>query len=352
MTEHQIQQLIRHGKLPDNQVCQELKQTHISWVILCGDYVYKIKKPINLSFLDFSTLEKRKYYCEQELTLNQRLTSDMYLDVYPIFLDQGVYAMGGGAGKIVDYSVVMRRLDNSKEMSKLLLDRKVSKDDLRKIAQQLVQFHQTTEIVKGKLTPELLIEDFNDIQQIQLFIAKNIGEAASKQLNLIISFVKYFINEKAGLILKRDAEGFTRDCHGDLHSGNIFLLDHPVVFDCIEFNKHFRQIDILSELAFFCMDLEFFQRSDLSKYFLNYYTKEFRVIRNKNEERLFLFYKLYRANVKAKINAIKTQQATDPEVKQSRLGLFKKYFQLFLHYFDLLEKSANGQIRASTGNTC
>lgn len=347
MTENQIQQLIRHGKFPDNQVCLELKQTHISWVILCKDYVYKIKKPVNLTFLDFSTLEKRKYFCEQELTLNQRLTSDLYLDVYPIILDNEVYFMGPGTGNIIDYSVVMRRLDNSKEMSKLLLKRKVRKADMKKIAKQLAHFHLTTEIIKGKLTPELLIEDFNDIQQIQSFITKNIDKAASMQLSEIISFVTYFINENAALILKRDREGFTRDCHGDLHSGNIFLLDHPVVFDCIEFNKHFRQIDILSELAFFCMDLEIFQRSDLSKCFLNYYTKEFRVIRNKNEERLFLFYKLYRANVKAKINAIKTQQASDLEEKELRLGLFMKYFQLFLHYYQLLEKGTDEKIRAS-----
>ncbi len=343
MTENQVQQLIGHGKLPDNQVCQELKQTHISWIILCREYAYKIKKPVNLGFLDFSTLEKRKYYCDQELTLNQRLTSDMYLDVHPIWLDHGAYFMGPGTGKIVDYSVGMRRLDNSREMSKLLQSSKVRKVDIRNIVKQLVDFHQTTEIVKGKLTPGLLIEDFNDIQQIQSFILKNIGETASAQLCDIMSYVDYFINNKAALISQRDAEGFTRDCHGDLHSGNIFLLDHPVVFDCIEFDKHLRQIDILSELAFFCMDLEIFQRCDLSEYFLKSYNKAFQVIRNKSEERLFLFYKLYRANVKVKINAIKTWQACNPEERQSRLGLFKKYFQLFLHYYNLLENTVNRQ---------
>ncbi len=266
----------------------------------------------------------------------------MYLDVYPILLDHETYFMGPGTGKIVDYSVVMRRLDNSKEMSKLLLNGEVRKADVSKIVKQLVHFHQTTEIVKGRLTPQLLIEDFNDIQQTQSFIAENIGTVASVQLSDIMSFIEHFINKNAALISKRDAEGFTRDCHGDLHSGNIFLLDDPVVFDCIEFDKHLRQIDILSELAFFCMDLEIFHRSDLSKYFLKSYTRAFQVIRNKSEEQLFLFYKLYRANVKVKINAIKSQQASDPDVKQTRLGLFKKYFKLFLHYFHLLENAANG----------
>ena len=344
MTENQIQQLITHGKLPDNQVCQELKQTHISWVILCQDYAYKIKKPVHLSFLDFSTLEKRKHFCEQEVVLNQRLTSDMYRAVYPIILDHGVYFLGPGTGKIVDYSVVMQRLDNSKEMSKLLTTGKVRKSDIGKIAKQLVDFHQKTEIIKGKLSSEVLINDFNDIQQIQPFVEENMRPAAYNQLSSAIPFVEHFINNKATLISKRDAEGFTRDCHGDLHSGNIFLLDKPVVFDCIEFNKHFRQIDILNELAFFCMDLEFSQRTDLSEYFIKAYTSDFRVIRSKSEEQLFLFYKLYRANVKAKVNAIKTMQASNPAEIRSRLGLFKKYFQLFVDYFKLLEETTNRQI--------
>ncbi len=343
MTENQIQQLINKGKLPDKQMCQELKKTHISWLILCKDYAYKIKKPVNLSFLDFSTLAKRKYYCEQELTLNQRLTSDIYLAVSPITLDHGVFSIGHGPGRIVDYTVVMRRLDNSKEMSRLLLTGKVKKSDIEKIVKQLSGFHQETEIIKGKLTSEVLIKDFNDIQQINPFVEENMGPAASVQLSNIILFIEQFINDKARLISMRDEEGFTRDCHGDLHSGNIFLLNNPVMFDCIEFNEHFRQIDVLNELAFFCMDLEFSQRADLSEYFMKIYTSAFRVIRNKSEEQLFLFYKLYRANVKAKVNAIKTMQANDPAEIQYRLGLFKKYFQLLMDYFSILEERTNLQ---------
>ena len=336
MTEKQIHQLIKQGNFPESQVCQELIQTHISWVILCRDYVYKIKKPVKLSFLDFSTFAKREYYCQQELQLNQRLTRNMYLDLYPILRDHDDYYLGSGKGKIIDYCVVMRRLDNSKEMSKLLRNGKVSKTDMEEIADQLVRFHQAAETINGKFTPALLAEDFDDIKQIQSFVSENISEESAKQLQEIVSFAAGYIEKESCLISQRDVDGFTRDCHGDLHSGNIFLLDHPVVFDCIEFNEHFRQIDILSELAFFCMDLEIFQRSDLSDYFLECYNKVFPVIRNEREERLFLFYKLYRANVKTKINAMKTQQASNPNERQSRLETCKKYFGLFCKYYELL----------------
>ena len=338
MTYEQIELLISGGKLPDSQVCQELIETHISWLMVCQDYVYKLKKPLQLSFLDFSTIEKRKYYCEQELVLNQRLTNNIYLDVYPVLNDQGVYSIGSASGEIVDYALVMRRLDNSREMNKLLLKKQVTREDIRKIAQQLVNFHQTTNVIKGYLTPAVIIEDFSDIQQVYPFVLENTGESAASKLQDIVSYSIGFIDENSTLIKTRDHHGFTRDCHGDLHTGNIFLLDQPVIFDCIEFNQHLRQIDILCELAFFCMDLETYGREDLSNYFLKTYNDSFPVIRNEDEQRLFLFYKLYRANVKVKVNAIKTQQAENNDVRQSRFALFTRYLQLMDSYYRLLKK--------------
>ncbi len=339
MKELQIHELVDRGHFPDDQHCQVIKQTHISWVLLCEDYAYKIKKPLKLSFLDFSTLEKRKYFCEQELLLNQRLTTDVYLEVLPICLEEGVYYLGSEKGSIVDYAVAMRRLDNSREMGGLLIESNVTYQDIKKIAGQLVEFHQSTEVVKSKITPQVLIDDFVDIQHVQPWIAEKLGAKAATQLDLSISLVRQFIDELAFLVHKRDQEGFTRDCHGDLHSGNIFLLSEPVIFDCIEFDPHLRQIDILSELAFFCMDLEFAGRQDLSEYFMEIYNRKFPVIRGHAEELLFLFYKLYRANVKVKINAIKTMQAQTADIARARLQLCKQYFDLFLRYSQTLRES-------------
>ncbi|MDH3708234.1 MAG: hypothetical protein OER04_00010 [Cyclobacteriaceae bacterium] len=339
MKEHQILELVERGHLPHDQHCQLVKQTHISWVLLCEEYAYKIKKPLKLSFLDFSTLEKRKYFCEQELVLNQRLTTDVYLEVLPISRENDIYYLGLEKGSIVDYAVAMRRLDNSREMERLLVDSSVTNQDIKNIAGQLVKFHQSTEVVKDKVTPQMLIDDFNDIQQVQPWIEAKLGTAAAKKLNESVSFVEQFIQENIHLINQRDQEGFTRDCHGDLHSGNIFLLREPVIFDCIEFDPHLRQIDILCELAFFCMDLEFSGRQDLSDYFITIYNSRFPVIRNQAEERLFLYYKLYRANVKVKINAIKTSQARKPHIAASRQQLCKQYFELFLSYSQTLRRS-------------
>ena len=332
MTEQQIQQLYQQGKLPAGEACLELIETHISWIILGKDYAYKLKKPLKLSFLDFSSLEKRRYYCEQELILNQRLTHDVYLDVRPIWLSHGIYSLDSNQGEIVDYAVVMKRLDNSREMGKLLKEGQVDTDDIEKIAKQLVRFHQNAQVVNGVVTPEAMKEDFNDIQQIQAFLAEQIGPNATGKLAEVISFSDKFIEDNSDLILKRDLEGFTRDCHGDLHSGNIFLLEQPVIFDCIEFNEHLRRTDIFGELGFFCMDLEFYRRPDLSGSFMKFYNRAFPVIRNEQEEQLFLYYKMYRANVKAKINAIKTQQAHNEQELRSRMDLFNRYFQLMQDY--------------------
>jgi aminoglycoside phosphotransferase family enzyme len=342
MTENQIHKLVSSGKLPANQHCEKLIKTHISWVVLCRDYVYKIKKPVHLSFVDFSTLAKRKYFCEQELLLNQRLTKNMYLEVLPITSTHGIFHIGSGIGEVVDYALVMKRIDSTKEMRKLLRSGRVKESDIIKIARQLVDFHQNALVVKNRVKPEVLIEDFNDIEQIQLFVKEAIGESAVIKLSKVIDISTQFVGMQKGLIKQRDKKGFTRDCHGDLHSGNIFILDEPVIFDCIEFNEHLRQIDILNELAFFCMDLEFHGLLDFSKSFMEAYNKVFRVINNNDEEQLFLYYKLYRANVKVKINALKAQQAKDPVEINFRLGLFKKYFELLVTYSRLLNGTING----------
>jgi aminoglycoside phosphotransferase family enzyme len=287
---------------------------------------------VKLSFLDFSTLAQRKYYVEEELRLNQRLTHDIYLQTLPISELEKRYTIGGEAGEVVDYALEMKRLDNSREMDILLAEGKVDVRDMDSVAEVLRNFHLNTSILRGKLTAELLYEDFADIAQIKDFCAENIGTEAAEQLMNSIASAKRFLNIKSELILSRDAEGFTRDCHGDLHSGNIFLLDEPVLFDCIEFNEHFRQIDILNELAFFTMDLEFAGRQDLSNHFMQAYRSGWDIIRNESEAELYLFYKLYRANVRVKVNAIKTMQSDNPETRHHRLALFEDYFQLFCSY--------------------
>ena len=336
MNEEHIHALNSKGILPGGRRVLDLVSTHISWVLLCSDRAYKIKKPLKLSFLDFSTLALRKYYVEEELRLNQRLTHDVYLQTLPVRNLGDRYIIGGDAGEVIDYALEMVRLDNSREMGVLLKQRRVSAADMDSVAEILRNFHLNTAILHGKLTANLLYEDYADIAQIKAFCIDHIGTEGADLLMDSIKTAEQFLNNMAQLILARDAEGFTRDCHGDLHSGNIFLTDEPVLFDCIEFNEHFRQIDILNELAFFAMDLEFARRQDLSDYFMDAYCAGWDVIRNESEAELFLFYKLYRANVRVKVNAFKTMQANNPETREDRLTLFKDYFKLFCSYHEQL----------------
>lgn len=313
-----------------------LIDTHISWVLLCNEYAYKIKKPLQLSFLDFSTIEKRKHFCLRELSLNQRLTSDMYLDVFPIRQYGQDVCLEGDKGEIIDYCLKMRRLDNTREMRSLLIQNKVAARDIKAIAHQLTAFHRNASVIKEVTDAGILWDDFKDIEQINSFVLEHLGTNAVQKLKVILSKVQLFLEEKKDRIKERDFSGYIRDCHGDLHSGNIFLLDQPVIFDCIEFNDHFRYIDLLSELAFICMDLEFYSRQDFSDLLLQEYISHYPVIVNDADAALFLFYKLYRSNIKVKVNAIKCMQRDHPSEFESRFSLFKEYFELMLRYADQL----------------
>jgi aminoglycoside phosphotransferase family enzyme/predicted kinase len=327
---------LMNAKLPNDQTAEKLLETHISWVLLCADHVYKIKKPLKLSFLDFSSLAQRKYFVEQELRLNQRLCPQVYLRVLPIYFFEGQFHIGGKEGRLVDYALEMKRLDNGLEMDELLAKGLVTKSDIDRVLKVLIPFHQQAEVIQGSTKIDELITDFTDIAQITDFCKSTLGEAEANKLSESISFVQVYLRAQSALIESRAQEGFVRDVHGDLHAGNIFLTEEPILFDCIEFNPHFRQIDLLNELAFFTMELEFAGHPELSTYLIESYNHVFPIIRNAKEESLYLFYKLYRANVRMKVTAIGLQQSHHDEELLKKLKIFKQYFELYMNYWRLL----------------
>lgn len=334
MNEQQIKDLFQHGHYPFREIMQELIETHISWVLLGKENVYKIKKPLKLSFLDFSTLEKRMKYCDRELELNKRLAPEMYLDVVPVTHSGEVLSIAG-PGEIIDYAVRMTKMDNRQEMRKLLVDSRVTRNDIKLLADQISDFHQTADVIFKDPSQEDLLADFNDIVQIEDFTHKMLGSKKAGLLQTMIEVSTHFIDQHIDAIQKRSRQGFVRDCHGDLHSGNIFLTNPPVIFDCIEFNDHFRHIDILNEVAFFCMDLEFYGAKGLSQYFMKEYVKNMQIDFGQFEQDLFSYYKFYRANVKTKVNAIKSMQESAHDTKD-RGSLFKQYFNLMEYYYKQL----------------
>ncbi len=334
-----IQRLIRDKAFPDNPAKVILKDTHISWVCITDKFAYKIKKPVAYSFLDFSTLEKRKFYCQEELRLNSRLAPEMYQEVLPVKKGAGEeLGVGAKTGQIIDYALKMKRMDFSSQLDLLLEDGQVEKSSMSDIAAQLTVFHKKVEKVHFTDDAILDIHDkFADILSVKEVIHDICGPEAVNLLDEITAFSHQFIKENFQRFRQRADDGFMVDGHGDLHSGNIFLSSPPVIFDCIEFNEAFRRVDVLNDIAFLCMDLEFFNRKDLSDFFLAQYLKHHKVISNSTDEAIFDYYKMYRANVRLKVSALKVRQLEkESEEFASLLSKINTYLQLLNMYLKVL----------------
>ncbi len=340
MTKEQIDRLLAKGIFPEDTGHRELVETHISWVILCDQFVYKIKKPIKYSFLDFSSLELRKHFCEKELELNRRFAKNIYIDVLPLyyFAFEDRYCVGGAEGTILDYCTKMYKLDPEKQMDVLLSKKKVCEFDIKNLAITIADFHKSTEVIYKK-NVFYSREEFNDLGAEKGFLKEYLGLLSEDIIDRALHFSDKFLDHNSALLERRLKSGFFRDCHGDLHTQNIFLLPEPQPFDCIEFNDDYRQIDTLNEVAFLCMDLDAMGRQDLSEVFIKHYNRLFTVMRNEEERKLFVYYKCYRANVRAKVNSLRARSAKDSIAKTKALAEARKYLFLMEGYIKILDNS-------------
>lgn len=306
----------------------ELIETHISWVLLDTDFVYKIKKPVKFSFLDFSSLEKRKFFCEEEVRLNRRLSPQIYLGVVPITLSNVKIELDG-TGKTIGYTVKMKRLPQEKRMDELLKEGKVTKSHIVEIATIVAEFHKKIDVIEDRSysSAEVVKKQIDDLSNFRDIIDEACGLGAD--VDVILQKSDSFIEENKALFEKRQRSGSIRDCHGDLHSQNIFITDEIMIFDCIEFSKDFRYVDIASEIAFMAMDLDAFGREDYSKVFVDMYVE---LSSDLEALELLPLYKCYRANVRAKIAAIDYSQHPGQEPKER----IKKYIELAEKYAELL----------------
>ncbi len=308
----------------------ELIQTHISFVFLIDNYVYKIKKPVNFGFLDFSTLEKRKMYCEKELALNRRLCPEIYLSVVPITNQAGGLKLGGD-GEPVEYALKMNRLPQECIMTYLLWEGKISRETIDELAKTVAKFHSEA------LTNEQISEiggintvKFNwdeNFAQTQKYIGQTVTQ---DDFDLIQTKINSFIADNAALFQSRLEGKRIRDCHGDLHSGNIFVTDKICIFDAIEFNDRFRYSDVAADVAFLAMDLDYQNRSDLADYFLEKY-----IGYSKDTElpKLLPFYKCYRAYVRGKVVSFRLDdQNINQEGKVAATKEASAYMQLAAKY--------------------
>ena len=329
MHQGEIDDLVNRGTFPGACPVREIEETHISWVILCQNDVYKIKKPIRYAFLDFSTLEKRKQYCTEEVRLNRRLAPEMYLGVVPVTKQQNDLAIGGD-GILIDYAVHMRRMPSDRRMDLLLRQHRVSHHDLDNLAAVLSDFHINAKRYLHDDPGELLVK-VNDIGRHADDARQLLGGSYGDLIDEMCHYNEDFVRLRTQLFLMRAETGFYRECHGDLHSRNIFLLDQPVIFDCIEFNEEYRKLDLLNEIAFMCMDLDAFRAQNLSEYFFKACNSINEICRNSDEYMLFLFYKAYRANVRAKVNILRALSSEDNRTPLREARLYLMLMRSYLH---------------------
>jgi aminoglycoside phosphotransferase family enzyme len=307
----------------------ELVQTHISFVFLTKRFVYKVKKAVDFGFLDFTTLEKRRFFCEKELELNRRLCGDMYLEVVPINKADAIKIKG--AGETVEYAVKMKRMPQEKMMSKLLEKNKVDDKLIDRIAKIIAEFHSKAETSRRiSEFGSLAVIETNwkeNFEQTEEFVGKTIS---TEDFKLIHERVEDFMKRKVSLFEKRMAKGRVRDCHGDIHSGNIFITNGIYIFDAIEFNERFRYSDVAADVAFLAMDLDFRERPGLSDFFVERYIK---YSGDQELAKLLPFYKCYRAYVRGKVVSFKLKDPNvSSEEKSAAMKEAKAYFKLASTY--------------------
>jgi len=321
-----VEALFEPGAYPHKPQRIELVQTQMSLIYLTGQYVYKIKKPVNLGYLDYTTLEKRHFFCRQELELNRRLCPDAYVTVVAVVEENGELRVEA-QGKAIEYAVKMRQLPQDRMMDVLLPRGQVTPEMVARVAERLVNFHQKAETNQeiaafGKLNVIRQNCDENFVQT-EKYVGLTVLRAKYERIR---GYTNGFIESNAGLFEKRVAEGRIRDCHGDLHAAHVCFTDDICIYDCIEFNNRFRYCDVVSELAFLAMDLDRYQQASLSQHLVDTYAG---VSHDKGLLSLLNFYKCYRAYVRGKVEGFKLD---DPLISQNEkakaLETARSYFQL------------------------
>jgi len=306
-------------------------ETHISWVLLTGEYAYKIKKPVNLGFVDFTTLGLRRHYCEEELRLNRRLAPGLYLEVVSIRGDPGAPRIGVD-GPVLDYAVKMREFPQEALASRRIAGGGFGAAEIDALAALVAEFHAGAPAAgpAGRFgAPDAVLSAALQNFEQMLPLVKTASE--DRTLRTLRRWTEREHGARRDGFERRRREGFVRECHGDLHLGNITMIgSRPVPFDCIEFNDDLRWIDIMSEVAFLAMDLEDRGRRDLAWRFLN---RTLEATGDYAGIPVLRFYLVYRALVRAKVHLMRSRQPRLQRGEKMRLSrAFHDYLRLAARY--------------------
>lgn len=318
-----ISALLRPSVYGDAADRVEKIETHISYVLLAGEYAYKIKKAINLSFLDFSTLKARHYFCQEELRLNRRFAEALYLDVI-VITGSADQPRLGGSDPAIEYAVKMRRFLQEQLFDRLLAQNLLTPAHIDQLADALIQFHTSTGISTAadnfgseEVLCQPAAENFAQI--------KSLPDSVSSQavLETLQKWTVHQCQQLHDIFARRKRQGYVRECHGDCHLGNAALVNDTVtLFDCLEFNESLRWIDVMNEVAFAYMDLLDRSRPEFAYRFLNRYLE---LSGDYAGLSVLRFYAVYRAMVRAKVDGLRAAQ-TDIE-KNKASGLLKQYHE-------------------------
>jgi uncharacterized protein len=308
------------------------KQTHISDVFLAGDLVYKVKKPVSLGFLDFSTLEKRYKFCCEEVRLNQRLTSDIYLGVEKITWDKNKYGLHR-SGETVDYAVKMRRLPDENTLQFLLVSNRVTESFINRLIHALSDFYKASALKKKEMAQ---FGSFNAIEQKcrdnfnRLPDFSDTG-ANKRKIQLIKSATRMFLDRHKDLFVRRIKNKHICDTHGDLKTEHVYNYQGVQILDCIEFNPAFRYQDTASDLAFLAMDMDFLGYRPAALFLLSRFVK---ITHDVDLMQVIDFYKCFRAMVQVKVYHLQTgtMLSQDDVKKAEHIYEMEQYLDLAYQY--------------------
>ena len=343
-----IEAMCRREFYPHRVENVELIQTHISYIFIAGDFVYKVKKPVDFGFLDFTDLKKRKYYCHEEVRLNRRLAPHVYVAVAEIFEDSDGHIALDRGDVVIEYAVKMKKIPQDRMLKKLFSEERVNLAVMDAIAKKLAVFHRQAET--GGMIDEIggiaTIRKNHDENFAQTKDSVNITIPGS-QYYFIKSYIYDFMARHEPLLLERVADHRIRDCHGDLHLEHICIMeeesihrdidpDSIVIFDCIEFNERFRYEDVAAEVAFLAMDLDYNGYPDHADAFVRAYVK------HSEDHDIYIllnFYKCYYAYVRGKVVGFRIHDLNIPEAERTDARrIASRYFELAYIYAARLEK--------------
>lgn len=316
---------------PEKPAQIKLVQTHASWVFIGDEFCYKLKKPVNLGFLDFSTLEKRGFYVHEELRLNRRFSPQVYLEALPISEQDGRFRLGD-ATHVVDYVLKMRRVDESRMLAGLLGHGDVMTADMQRLGRHIARIYQAIPSdAKAQTFGTVDCVAFNAIENFEEIRPYIGGPVSRDHFDAIEGWSLAFLQERAALFDQRVAAGCIKEGHGDLHLQHIYLAPHEIIIiDCIEFNERFRYGDVAQDVAFLAMDLEYNGHPLLACVFTEAFCE---TCGDATLPEILPYYKVYRALVRAKVHSfLLDDPGIEPQGKAAARDRARSYYDLAWGY--------------------